>query len=94
MHTNHKRNPSLILPSGGGGVLPSDGLLGCAAVWGRISTTRLNITGLSFQAFSIELLQWGLTFSGLEIKKNICLKVTKMGSIIGNKTDQKLTIMG
>ena len=50
---------------GGGGVLLSDGLLVRAAGWGRIFTTGLTIMGLSFQAFSIELLEWGHAFSGL-----------------------------
>ena len=41
------------IPSRGGGVLPSNGLLD-AAGWGRIFTTGLIIMGSSFQAFSIE----------------------------------------
>ena len=41
------------------------GYWGCAAGWGRIFTTRLTIMGSPFQAFSIELLEWGRTFSGL-----------------------------
>ena len=41
------------------------GYWGCAAVWGHIFTTRLTIMESPFQAFSIELLEWGRTFSGL-----------------------------
>ena len=41
------------------------GYWGCAAGRGRISTTRLTIMGLPFQAFSIELLEWDRTLSGL-----------------------------
>ena len=48
-----------------GGHSPVMGYWGCAAGWGRIFTTRLTIIGSPFQAFSIELLEWGRTFSGL-----------------------------
>ena len=43
-----------------GEALASNGLLGCAAGWGRIFTTRLTIMGSPFQKFSTELLDWGL----------------------------------
>ena len=46
--------------------------------------TRLTMMGLPFQAFSIELLEWGCA----------CPKMTKMGSMIGHKIDLKLTITG
>ena len=48
-------------------------------------TAQLTIMGSSFEAFSIELLEWGRTFSDLESKKIICLKVTKMGCRVGHK---------
>ena len=48
-----------------GGALSSNGYWGCVAGWGRIFTTRLTIMGSPFQAFSIELLEWGRTFTGL-----------------------------
>ena len=41
------------------------GYWGCTGGWGRIFTTRLTIMGSPFQAFSIEILEWGRTFSGL-----------------------------
>ena len=65
------------------------GYWGCAAGWGRIFTTRLTIMGSPFQAFSIELLEWCALFRDFESKKIICLKVTKIGFIIGHKIDQK-----
>ena len=46
--------------------------------------------GSPFQVFSTEFLKWGRTFAGLFRFP----KVTKMGSIIGHKIDQKKTIMG
>ena len=66
------------------------GYWGCAAGWGHIFTTRLTIMGSPIQAFSIELLEWGVAlFRDFESKKIICPKVTKMGFIIGRKIDQK-----
>ena len=53
------------VPDPWGGYSLVMGYWGCAAGWGRIFTTRLTITGSPFQAFSIELLEWGSTFSGL-----------------------------
>ena len=50
---------------GGGGALPSNRPMGCATGWDRTFTTGLTKIGLPFQAFSIELLEWGCTFSGL-----------------------------
>ena len=52
-----------LIPPGGHSLVM--GYWGCAAEWGRIFTTRLTIMELPFQAFSIELLEWGRTFSGL-----------------------------
>ena len=71
----------------GGGVM---GYWGSATGWGSMFTTLM---GSSFQAFAIELLEWGHMFSGLESMKVICLKVTKMGFIIGHKIDPKHTII-
>ena len=58
-----------------------------AAGLGCIFTTQLTIMGSSFQVFSIELLEWGRNFWGLESKKIICPKVTKIGSLISYKID-------
>ena len=50
---------------GGGGYFLVISYWECAAEWGRIFTTRLTIMGSPFQAFSIELLEWGCPFLGL-----------------------------
>ena len=52
------KKPTINAKPPGGGALLSNGLLGCAAGWGRIFTTGLTIMGLPFQAFSIEYLQY------------------------------------
>ena len=64
---NTVTGPSILGPGGGGGGGHSlvMGYWGCAAGWGRIFTTQLTIMWSPFQAFSIELLEWGRTFSGL-----------------------------
>ena len=55
------------------------GYRGCSSGWGRSFTTGLTIMGSPFQ--------------DSKIKKIIYPKVTKMGSTIGQKVDQKCTIM-
>ena len=70
LNTNVKRRFTYFLLSkhgggGGGGHSLVMGYWGCAAGRGRIFTTRLTITGSLFQVFSIELLEWGRTFSEL-----------------------------
>ena len=73
------------MEGGRGGEILIMSYWGCAAGWGRIFTTRLTIMASSFQAFSIELLEWG--FRDFESKKIICPKVTKIGPITGHKVD-------
>ena len=45
--------------------------------------------GSPFQEFPIDLLEWGRTFWDFKIRKIICPKVNKMGSLIGHKIEQK-----
>ena len=81
---------TLFVPGGGGGALLSNGLLGmCRWMGSHFHDSTDYIMGSPFQAFSIELLEWGRTFRDFESKKIICPKVTKMGFIIGHKIDQK-----
>ena len=61
------------------------GYWGCAAGWGHMFTTELS----TFQAILKGLLEWLARFRNFESNKFICPKVTKMGSIIGHKMDQK-----
>ena len=69
------------------------GYWGCAAGWGPIFITQLTIMGSFFEAFSIELLEWGPLFQEFESKEIICPIVTKMRFTNGCKNDLKHTIM-
>ena len=50
---------------GGWGHFLVMGYWGCASGCGHIFATGLTIVGSPFQTFSVELLEWGYTFSGL-----------------------------
>ena len=75
---------------GGGGALPSNGLLGICRWMGSHFHDSTDFHGVAFSNIFNRVTRMGShIFGTLSGKKIICPKVTKMGFIIGHKIDQK-----
>ena len=76
---------------GGGGALPNNGLLGMCRWMGSHFHDSTDYNGVTFSSIINRVTRIGSHFfwDRDDSKKIICPKVTKMGSIIGHKIDQK-----